>query len=423
MASNNNNAVRDVDQVLELNKPKNGRKWFKLLIGLVLVASLLAVGANYLTSENTTAIQYKTAVVQKGNITVTVTATGKLEPVNQVDVGTEISGTIESVNADYNDQVKVGQVLARIETDQLEAKFRQTKASLDLAKAHLQEVNATVIETRNKFLRSQKLVKSGACSQEACDADEASYKRATAAYASAKAQVMLAEAQHDADKTTLEKAVIHSPINGIVLKRSVEPGQTVAASFQAPVLFTLAEDLAKMDLHVDIDEADVGQVQAGLDASFSVDAYPDRDFLARILKVYYAPQVVQDVVTYEALLSVDNTELLLRPGMTATADIIINKVEDVMIVPNAVLRFSPPQTITNSSVLSSLLPGPPRRPAKQRKVDISATSQQQVWIQKNGEATAIPVTIGATNGRITEILEGDIKVGQELLVDVIRATQ
>jgi HlyD family secretion protein len=423
MTTNNNNTASDVDQVLELNQPKRGRKWFKLLIGLVLVASLLAIGANYLTLENTTAVQYKTVVVQKGNITVTVTATGKLEPVNQVDVGTEISGTIESVNADYNDVVKVGQVLARIETDQLEAKFRQSKASLDLAKARVQEANATVAETRNKFQRSQKLVKSGACSQETCDADEAAYKRANATYASAKAQVMLAEAQLDADKTILEKAVIHSPINGIVLKRNVEPGQTVAASFQAPVLFTLAEDLAKMDLHVDIDEADVGQVKVDQKASFTVDAYPELYFSARILKVYYAPQVEQDVVTYEALLSVDNTELMLRPGMTATADIIIKKVEDVMIVPNASLRFNPPQTTTKSSVLRSILPGPPRRPAKQRKVDISAKTQQQIWILQDGEPTAIPVTIGATNGRITVILEGNIKVGQELLVDVIRATR
>ena len=234
---------------------------------------------------------------------------------------------------------------------------------------------------------------------------------------------MLAEAQLDADKTILEKAVIHSPINGIVLKRNVEPGQTVAASFQAPVLFTLAEDLAKMDLHVDIDEADVGQVKVDQKASFTVDAYPELYFSARILKVYYAPQVEQDVVTYEALLSVDNTELMLRPGMTATADIIIKKVEDVMIVPNASLRFNPPQTTTKSSVLRSILPGPPRRPAKQRKVDISAKTQQQIWILQDGEPTAIPVTIGATNGRITVILEGNIKVGQELLVDVIRATR
>ena len=420
MIDNNENASSDVEQVLELDQKATGRKRLKFWFGIVIVLALLAVTASYLTSEKVTVIQYKTADVQQGDLTVTVTATGDLEPVNQVDVGTEISGTIESVNADYNDQVKVGQVLVRLNTDQLQAKFRQSKASLDLAKAKVQEANATAVETRKKFERSRGLAKKGVCSQETCDADEASYKRAVASQASTRAQVAQAKAQLDADQTTLKKAVIHSPINGIVLVRSVEPGQTVAASLQAPVLFTLAEDLAKMKLHVDIDEADVGQVRVDQEASFTVDAYPDLQFLARILKVYYAPQVVQDVVTYEALLSVDNSKLLLRPGMTATADIVTKKVENVLLVPNAALRFNPPVTqVGKSSTVSSLLPGPKKRESKQPKIDLSQSTQQNVWIQQDGDTVAIAVTIGSTNGRVTEIVKGDIKPGMALLIDVI----
>ena len=424
MIDNNENASSDVEQVLELDQKATGRKRLKFWVGIVIVLALFGAVASYLTSEKVTVTQFKTADVQQGDLTVTVTATGDLEPVNQVDVGTEISGTIESVEVDYNDQVKVGQVLVRLNTDQLQAQFRQSKAALDLAKARVQEANATAIETRKKFERSRGLAKKGVCSQETCDADEAAYKRAVASQASTRAQVAQAKAQLDADQTTLKKAVIHSPINGIVLERSVEPGQTVAASLQAPVLFTLAEDLAKMKLHVDIDEADVGQVRVDQEASFTVDAYPDLQFLARILKVHYAPQVVQDVVTYEALLSVDNSKLLLRPGMTATADIVTKKVENVLLVPNAALRFTPPQASTSEgSVLRSILPGPRKRNKTQRKADISNNTQQHVWVQQAGVPVAIPVTIGSTNGRITEILKGDIKPGMSLLIDVISTSK
>jgi len=419
MTNNGTETPGDVEQVVGLDQQTKGRKRLMLWLGAVIALVLLVIVVSYLNSDKDTAIHFKTVEVQAGDLTVTVTATGELEPVKQVEVGTEVSGTIQSVEVDYNDRVKVGQVLVRLDTDQLEAKFRQSQASLALAKARVKEAEATVIETRNKHHRSKELAKTGLCSQEECDTTEAAYKRAEAAHASTRAQVTQARAQLDADQTALKKAVIHSPINGIVLKRNVEPGQTVAASFQAPVLFTLAEDLAKMELHVDIDEADVGQVQEGQKASFTVDAYPDRLFLARILKVYYAPQVVQDVVTYEALLSVDNSELLLRPGMTATADIIIKQVENVMLVPNAALRFTPPQTTPDASVMRSILPGPPRAPGKQRKVILSEKTQQRVWTLQDNVAVAIPVTIGVTDGRVTEILDGDIKPGMPLLVDTV----
>jgi len=235
--------------------------------------------------------------------------------------------------------------------------------------------------------------------------------------------VSQAEAALRQDRTDLAKAVIRSPINGIVMECHVEPGQTFAASFQTPVLFTLAEDLSKMELHVGIDEADVGNVQAGQDATFTVDAYPDRRFPSRIVKVYYAPQVVQDVVTYEALLTVDNSKLLLRPGMTATAEIITKTVEDAILVPNGALRFTPPvpeASKRGGSMLRAILPGRRHRPAKQRKVLDTDKSERLVWTLRDEQPVAIPVTIGSSDGSMTEVVDGDVKPGLPLLVDIIR---
>ncbi|MDH5573744.1 MAG: efflux RND transporter periplasmic adaptor subunit [Gammaproteobacteria bacterium] len=267
MTDNNTTTTANVEPALNHDQPASGHKQLKLGIGISLVI-LLVTGLIALTCNQNRPIKFKTTEIQLGDLTIKVTATGKLEPVNQVEVGTEISGKIKSVDVDYNDRVKAGDVLARLDTDELAARLRQSTASLDLARARVKETEATVIETRNKLQRSQTLAKKGLCPQEDCDAAEASFKRAEAAHAIARAQVT--QAQLDADRTALAKAVILSPINGIVLTRNVEPGQTVAASFQAPVLFILAEDLSRMELHVDIDEADVGQIQAEQKASFTV---------------------------------------------------------------------------------------------------------------------------------------------------------
>ena len=287
-------------------------------------------------------VRFKTEAVTRGDLAVRVTATGTLEPVNQVDVGTEVSGTIESVLVDYNDRVRKGEVLARLDTAQLEARFRQSQAALALARARVRDAEATITETGNRLRRTRDLIAKRLSSPEELDAAEASAARAQAALAVALAQVDQAQAEEDADRQVLDKAVIHSPIDGIVLERQVEPGQTVAASLQTPVLFTIAENLAQMELHVDVDEADVGQVAIGQSAEFTVDAYPHRSFPARIQQVRFAPKTVEGVVTYETLLSVDNAELLLRPGMTATAEILVEELADVLLVPNAALRFSPP---------------------------------------------------------------------------------
>ncbi len=217
------------------------------------------------------------------------------------------------------------------------------------------------------------------------------------------------------------KSVIRSPINGVILTRSIEPGQTVAASFQAPELFTLAEDLKQMELHVNVDEADVGKVKEGQKATFSVSAYPNRTFEARIIQARYASTTTSGVVTYETVLKVNNPDLSLRPGMTATADITVKKVENAILIPSAALRFTPPADedtakSSDGSLISKILPHPPTPAPKQQDEN---KRQQRVWILKNGQLSSVSITTGSTNGGMTEVVAGDIQPGVEVVVDVI----
>ena len=416
-------APGDIREILGRDHATGRRAaWRRGLLILLALAALWAAWRFFDAGGNGD-LQFRTVPVQRADLTITVTATGELSPVNQVEVGTEVSGTIETVEADYNDIVTTGQVLARLDPEQLEARLRQAKAALALSRARVQDADATIMETRNRLRRTRELLNKGLSSQENLDIAEAAFRRAEASRAIAAAQVIQAEAVLDAEQTALSKAVIRSPIDGIVLKRSIEPGQTVAASFQAPVLFTLAEDLTKMELHVDIDEADVGQVQVGQTASFTVDAYPNRRFPGKILKVYNAPQVVQDVVTYEAILEVDNSALLLRPGMTATADITVKRVTDAILVPNAALRFTPPVPEDAGGSNRSLFPGPPLPEKDLSRAILPGQSQQRVWTLESGGPVMLPLTIGVTDGRMTEVIEGDLEAGVPLLVDVVRAAR
>ena len=262
-------------------------------------------------------------------------------------------------------------------------------------------------------------------SQQDLDAARATLERARADEAGSTAVVSQTQATLDSNWDNLSKAVIHSPINGIVLKRLIDPGQTVAASFQSPVLFTLSEDLREMQLQVDVDEADVGKVREGQLASFTVDAFPDRAFPARIVQVRYGSQNVANVVTYKAVLNVDNSSLALRPGMTATAIITVKKIADALLVPNAALRFSPPvqepAVSGDGGILSKILPRAPSR--TQRSHEDANSRQQRVWVLREGELHAIAVTIGDSNGVLTEITAGAIEPGMALVTERIVAAR
>lgn len=393
-------------------------RWRWLLVAVISV--LIVGGLVFFLQSGDSDIRYQTVEVQRGNLTVTVTATGTLEPVTQVDVGSELSGIVDIVEVDYNDHVKIGQVLARLDTDKLQAQVLQSQAALEAAGAKVLEAQATVLETEMKSQRCERLAAKNMCSQEEVDTSLAAYKRARAGEGSAKAQVSEARAKLEADRTNLAKAVIRSPIDGIVLVRNVEPGQTVAATLQAPVLFTLAEDLAKMELHVDVDEADVGLVKVAQTATFSVDAYPERAFPARITQVRYGAQEVEGVITYETLLNVDNLDLSLRPGMTATADITVKRIESAILLPNAALRFTPPvqeKKPSSSGLFSQLFNrGPPRSSSKQQK-DPGADKKQRVWVLRDGQPAAVVITTGSTDGIMTEVTGGEVEPGMALVVD------
>jgi len=417
----------DIARTLELDRSsggvKNMTRWFGWA-GLILVLVVAVLTWGYM--GNNDPVQYKTEAVGKGELIITVTATGNLEPTNKVDVGIEASGTIETVEVDYNDSVEAGQVLARLDTTKFEAQVLQSKAALAAAGAKVLQVEATFKEANNELARLQqarKLSGGKVPSLRDMDAAVAALNRAQADRISAKAAVSEAKATLSLHQTDLGKAVIYSPINGIVLVRAVEPGQTVAASFQAPVLFTLAEDLTEMELHVDVDEADVGQVKAGQVATFTVDAYPERTFPAQITQVRFGSQEVEGVISYETVLNVDNAELFLRPGMTATAEVTVKKIDNTMLVPNAALRFTPPVVVQqdnegSGSLLGNLLPRPPS--SVKSRIDMK---QQQVWTVRDGEAVVIPVNTGSTDGVMTEVISGDIQAGMELIVDILSSSK
>jgi HlyD family secretion protein len=427
MKNSNRGNHSDIAKTIGLDstpkRRKNHKRW--TLWGLIIL--IIASGVFWWnTSKSSDTTQYRTQAVREGNLTVTVTATGNIQPTNKVEVGSELSGIIKSVEVDYNDSVKVGQVLAKLDTVKLQAQVLQSRAALESAQAKVLQVKATIIEARNQLERLEHLGKISAgkaISVHDLDAAKAVFARAEADEASAWASVHLARATLEADETDLSKAVIYSPIDGVVLTRSVETGQTVAASFQAPVLFTLAEDLTMMELHVDVDEADVGQVEAGQRAVFTVDAYPERIFPAHIRQVRFGSKTVDGVVTYETVLVVDNSDLSLRPGMTATADIVVKEIENATLLPNAALRFKPVSTQKDNSsggesVVSRIFPRPRVSSAeREQQRNRPDRTRQQVWTLIDGKPSQVRVAIGYTDGLMTQIIDGDITPGMELIVD------
>jgi len=412
--------TQDIRQVLGLTGMpggiKPGVRRAIIVAGLVLLSLLLV----WWFSRDTSTVNYEFAEAKQGDLTVTVTATGVIQPVNQVEVGTEISGTVKSVDVDFNDRVTQGQVLARLDTDQLEARVRQSEAMLALADASVMEARATEKETAGKLRRARDLLKKGLSTPDQIDSAQAAHDRAAATQARAQAQVTQSRAQFDADKTALSKALIVSPINGIVLKRQIEPGQTVAASLQTPVLFTLAENLAQMELNVAVDEADVGKVREGQAAVFTVDAYTSKSFPATIAQVRFAPQTVDGVVTYETVLNVDNKDLLLRPGMTATADITVQELKDVLLVPNAALRFKPPKKNARKKQRNLLTGMFSRRSdtPKEKQEASGKSAKQRVWVLEDKTTKPIKVKTGATDGTMTQVFSDQIKAGMELIIDM-----
>lgn len=408
---------------VEAESARRRRRLLRALLGVLLIGAVLAT-LWWLRPGRGESPAFATAQVERGDLTVVVTATGTLQPTNQVDVGSELSGIVRSVSADFNDTVKVGQILAELDTTKLAAQVLQSAAMLRSAQARVREAEANEDEMRRRLVRAQELFRQKFFSEEALITARAAADRAAATVQSARSAVDQARATLAVDRTNLAKAVIRSPINGTVLARKVEPGQTVAATLQTPVLFTLAEDLKRMELRVDVDEADVGQVRTRQAATFTVAAYPAQEFESKVTDVRNAAKTVNGVVTYETVLSVDNEKMLLRPGMTGTANIVVSELHDALLVPNAALRFAPPVPAEKEkrSLVSRLLPIPPRtRPGTAAMS--GDRRHQRVWVLRNEVPVAIPVTVGASDGRMTAVLQGELQPGVEVLIDVVERTK
>ncbi|MBL8288671.1 MAG: efflux RND transporter periplasmic adaptor subunit [Rubrivivax sp.] len=407
------------------------RAWWRrpaLWIGLVALAAAAAGLWAWLDQRNAAAQpRYVTQPATRGSLTVTVTANGTLQPTLLVAVGSELSGTVARVLVDVNDRVRRGQVLAELDTARLTDQVKRSRAGLATAQAQVQQARATLTETRSSLDRLEDVARRSGGevpSRQELDTARAAFARAQAGEASAQASVADAEAAVSADETNLRKASIRSPIDGIVLARNVDPGNAVAASLQAVTLFSLAQDLTKMTLQVNIDEADVGRVTEGQKATFTVSAHANRRYPATIKRLRYGSTTKDNVVTYLADLEVPNADLSLRPGMTATATVTTAEHTDVLLVPNAALRFSPEAaraaaegSSSGGGIVGQLMPRPPRGTQPPKRAGTDTSRVRQLWVLRDGQPQAVPVTPGLSDGRMTEVASDVLQPGMAVIVD------
>jgi HlyD family secretion protein len=414
----------DLQQTLGITpeKGKWKRRAYWIVPVFLFVGGATMWGLHQKNAAAESAQHFRTEEARIGDLAVTVTATGQLKPTHTVDVGSQVSGIVDSVLVDYNGHVKNGQVLAKINTEKLDAQVLQDEASLQSAHAKVNDAKVTVVETEAEYKRmldSRQRSKLQIVSQHDIDTSKAAFGRAVVAVTTAEAAVTQAEANLKIDVANVNFAVIKSPVDGIVLSRSVEPGQTIAASFSVTTLFEIAEDLRKMILQVNIDEADVGKVKVGQRVLFTVDAYPGRQFPGTITIIRYSSTTTNNVVTYLAEISVNNDELLLRPGMTATATITVQSIQHALLVSNHALRFLPSAN-DNASSSTSFLPAPSSMNQNASAESSAALNNPRVWIVRNGRPSPISVTAGSTDGKLTEIRSGQVTPGIPLIVEVLK---
>jgi HlyD family secretion protein len=349
---------------------------------------------------------YETVTATRGRITVNITASGTLSALKTVQVGSQVSGRIAELHADFNDEVKQGQLLARIDTQLFQSAVEQAQASYAVARANVAKAQAAAEDADRQLARSKILGEQKFLSQQDLDSAGATADQARAQLAAARAQQQQAAASLHQAELNLSMTAIRSPIDGVVVSRSVDVGQTVAASLQAPTLFTLAEDLRKMQVEAHVGEADVARLSAGMPVNFTVDAFPGRTFKGQLRQVRNASETVQSVVTYDAIVDVDNANLELRPGMTATVSFVAADKNDVVRIPNAALRFHPPRDGARPQRAAG--GGGAPRPAD-RKV---------VFALENGALHPLPVKVGVTDGSNTELVEGAVTEGTVLVTDM-----
>ena len=371
-----------------------------LIIAAVLV--LAAGGAALIFADGRSREpKFRTVAASKGDIRSTITATGTVNPVTTVLVGTQVSGTIKKIYADYNSVVKKGQMLALIDPTTFEAQLNEARANYFSAKANLDKAMATEADAKRTMLRNKQLLARHLIAQSDFDTADTNYETARAGAEAARGQVSQTEAAMKFAQTNLVYTRIVSPVNGTVVARNIDVGQTVAASFQTPTLFSVARDLRKMQIDTSVDEADIGNVRAGQEVEFTVDAYPDITFRGRVSQVRINPTIVQNVVTYDVVILVDNSDLKLKPGMTANVVVITAERRGVLRVPNAALRFSMPEE---------------QKTGEKRKIKKYGPG---VWVLEGGKPVRVAIQTGLTDGNYTEVVSGNLSEGAAVIVEAL----
>lgn len=425
MSSKKDSPSADLQNLLGSDHPPRWWQRSSLWIGI----AALIVGAGGIAywqaqQQSKAAPVYVTEPLKTGDITLTVAANGTLQPTRSVNIGSELSGTVKRVLVDVNDRIKTGQVLVELDTAKLVDQVTQSRAGLASAQAQLAQASATVKESRATLARFEEVARlSGGKVPSATELDsaKAAVERAVAIEAAARAAVTESRAALATTETNLSKASIRSPINGVVLSRTVDPGNAVAASLQAVTLFSVAEDLAQLKLDVAVDEADVGAVKVDQKATFTVSAFPARRYPATINRVAFGSTKTDNVVTYTTTLNVDNSDLSLRPGMTAAATIVAKEAKGVLLVPNTALRFSPVSgngaAAANTSILSKLMPRPPRSSTKTAGTDPRSGGKRQIWVLQENQPVAMQVKTGISDGRNTEVSGEGLSEGMAVITE------
>ncbi|HEY6365769.1 MAG TPA: efflux RND transporter periplasmic adaptor subunit [Candidatus Binatia bacterium] len=401
---------------------------------LLVVAILVLAGTGYgfwRWGNGPKESPYVTMPIQRGSVTQVVSSTGTLQAMVTVLVGSQVSGTIDKLFADFNTKVQAGQVVAQLNQDKFKASVDQARANLLAAESNLAKAKVSVVDSQRTLERNRELRKRELMAQSELDAAQTAYDAATAQLEVNKAQAAQAQAALNQATVDLNNTVIRSPVDGIVISRSVDVGQTVAASLQAPTLFTIANDLAKMEVHTNVDEADVGNVSEGQEVTFTVDAFPARRFRGRVHQVRNAPTIVQNVVTYDAVVRIDNKELLLKPGMTANVQFLVNRREDVLTIPNMAMRFKPPDQKDEAQELL-------RREQSRAAPTVGAKRTSRapggagggggrggrritIYVLSAGKAEPVEVQLGITDGSKTELREGELKENDLVIIGMASA--
>lgn len=390
----------------------------KYLIMLAVVVFISAI-AGYYFHNRAPEVSYKTARIERGTIVSAVAATGNLSAVTTVQVGTQVSGTIQKLYVDFNSRVKKGQPIAEIDPSLFNASVEQSHGNYLSAEANLQKARVSLVDAARTFERNKKMLADGIISQGDFDAAETALLSSRAAVKAAEGALSQTRGSLMQSKTNLRYSVIRSPVDGVVISRAIDVGQTVAASFQTPTLFTIAQDLTKMQIEVSVDEADISRIRLNQETGFTVDSYPELSFRGNVVQIRNAPVITQNVVTYIVVVNVDNSDLKLKPGMTANVSIEVAKKEGVLKLPPAALRFRPKTKGAEVTAKTPVEHNGAATPGGRKGTGRKGGAGQQVYILRDNKPVAVPVKTGIANNSSIELAKGALKEGDEVVIEQI----